>query len=167
MPTGRTSAWGLLGLNQVSLTLTAKEIKGLVGNPITLISHPGPHSYNAILHIAAISNFGTVPFLSPSVSGFVGAQIVYDGPTMWPATASVSNLHNVILGPASAVGNVMNACSGAGISPDQAAYPLTEIVDRNIVIGNFTYVSADTPVDYVQGDGTIKLTLLYATINIS
>ena len=57
---------------------------------------------------------------------------------------------------------------GLGISPDQAAYPLTEIVDRNVIIGNFPRgVSGDTPVDYVQGDGTIKLTILYTTINVS
>ena len=114
MPINRTSAWGLLGLNQVSLTLTSKEIKSLVENPVTLIAHPGPNSYNAILHIAALSNFGTVPFLAPSATSFVGAQIVYDGPTMWPATASVNDLHNVILAPASAAGNAMNAGSGAG-----------------------------------------------------
>lgn len=165
MPINRTSAWGLLGLNQVSLTLTAQEIKSLVENPIILIAHPGPNSLNAILHIAAISNFGTVPFLSPSVSSFVGAQIAYNGPSNWPATAGPTDLHDLILG-ASAAGSVISAGASGGISSYQAS-PLTEVVGRDIIVGNFPGVSADTPVDYIQGDGTLKLTLLYTTINVS
>jgi hypothetical protein len=165
MPINRTSAWGLLGLNQTSMTITANEIKSLVENPITLISGPGSKSFNAILHIAVISNFGTVPFLSPSVSSFVGAKIVYNGPSMWPATASASDLHNVILG-ASAGGSVVSGgLGGGGIGSDQGS-PLSEVLGRDIIITNVTSVRADTPSDYVGGDGSLKITVLFTTINV-
>jgi hypothetical protein len=156
MPT-RSTQWGLSGLYQSDVQIFAPELKNLVSAPVTLIPTPGRGRAILIVQIAAVTVFGTTPFVNP---GRASAGIFYDGPNKVLATgplASPLSLLPLLTGPQNAAGNFVATSVGAQI------YSLfSDVVDRGVIVGNET--TEPNPQNLTGGDGSIKVAVLYTVV---
>jgi hypothetical protein len=157
--TTRLSAWSLLGLIQVDVTISAPEIRNLVAAPINLIGAPGANKANFILYIAARSAFLSIPFTNPAGSS---TSIVYDGPSRIQATTNLTSIDRQIVQPQSTAGNVISLGTGA-VGNLTDAELISEIANKNILIVN----NLTTPQNFDGGgDGAVVISAVYVTISV-
>jgi hypothetical protein len=129
------------------ITLTASQIENLGTSPITIIEAPGAGYAISVIQTIYSFEFGTTEF---SGSGS-NAGLFYGGNETYPADTSDGNA------PIEA-SSIVNSAPGIGIF-GSVSIPPADMANQPIKYCNFG-------TEYSGGDGTMKITVLYAKVPV-
>ena len=178
------SGFSALGglLNSSTVKVSPAQIKTLSQNGVQLLSNPGPGFANIVLYLLASLEFGTTLYTEPNeTAGTAEAAIFYESSLGPPAAGSIlldDSLGELLTSPQvpSSSGGGSGGTSrvpgdalkvldlGIGLPGTTLIFASQQIENAALVLGNRQGQSVNGAADFLNGDSSLLLTIVFLTV---